>query len=191
MVFVRYLVLANDVLAPLGRAVRSAAAAPRYLDRAGPRNRRQQSACGRPGNPRLARLPLWRPGRRRGRRPDGTCRHQASRTTHVPRDERRPAGQGTRRTGRARRGRGSACAARRQCRKRISDRRRGSLRPRPTSDCTGTLCRRARRLPGRWHAADARDDHLPGLSPLAVGGRARTAGARRSRIGGTPGSRGA
>ena len=191
VVFVRHLVLAGDVLAALGRAVRAAAAAARCLDRAGPRNRRQQSACGRSGNPRLARAPSRRSGRRRGRRPHGTCRDRAARTTHVPRPERRPARQDARRAGRARRRRGSACAARLRSRERIADRRRASLRPRPTADRTGTSCRRARGLPGRRRTPDARADHLPGLPPLAIGGRARSARARRSRVGGTSGRRGA
>ncbi len=46
-------------------------------------------------------------------------------------------------------------------------------------------------LPGRRRPSDANDDHLPELSPLAIGSRACPSRARRSRVGTTPRGRGA
>ena len=191
MVLVRSVVFAGHVRASLGRAVCAVAAAARCLDRAGAGDRRRRPARRRPARSRLACAPTRRSERRRRRCPDGACRDRAPRTTYVPRPERQSARQGARRSGRARRRRAGARAARSRSRERIRHGLGSSLRPRTSAGRTRTSRRRAGGLPGPWRRSDASDRHLPELPPLAIGGGARPARARRSRVGGTPRRRGA
>ena len=183
-------VLAGDALAALGRAVCRGAAAARCVDRAGPDVRRQQPACRRPGSPRLAGAPARRSDRRGGRRTDGACRGRAPGTNPVPRPERRCARCGAHRSGRARRGRAGARAARLGSRERVDHGCGSSRRPRPAARRTGAGRGRTRGLPGRRPGADTSADRLPELPPLALAGGARPSRARRARAGPTPRRRG-
>ena len=171
------LVRARDVVrverrhAARDRALRRGAAAPRRVDSAGALGRRQFQDGGRPRPPGLAPSP---PGRSRGG-PDGHAdrrgRLGAPPADPLPAAERRRARDGSRRPGRAGRGREGARSAQERGGERLARGRRSPVQPRPAASRAVAYRRGACRLPGRRPPDDGA--RRPPVPATCTGGRRR------------------